>query len=120
MRVAILCLALCTTLAAGPAAGQWDEQALQRAFLEGMQQLEGGNAAEAERIFRDLHRRAPTPRVKLELARALYAQAKLDEAKELFRQVSENTDTPWRVRDNVERFVTAIEERTGYLKWAMS
>src|SRR5262245_19694390 len=85
-----------------------------------MQQLEGGNPAEAERIFRELHRRAPTPRVKLELARALYVQSKLDEAKDLFREVSTSTDTPWRVRDNVEQLVTAIEERTGYFKWAVS
>lgn len=120
MRAALLCLALCATAAAGPVAAQWDEQAMQRAFVAGMQQLEGGSPADAERIFRELHQRAPTPRVKLELARALYAQAKLDEAKALFRQVSENTDTPWRVRDNVERFVADIEERTGYLKWAVS
>ena len=119
MRSSIAGFALCA-LAAGPAMGQWNEEALQRAFVEGMQQLESGKPAEAERILRDLHMRAPTPRVKLELARALYAEGKLDEAKTLFREVSSDTDTPWRVRDNVERLVTAIEERTGYLKWAVT
>jgi hypothetical protein len=120
VRPLIAGFALCALVAAGPAMGQWDDETLQRAFVQGMRQLESGNTAEAERILRELHQRAPTPRIKLELARALYAEGKLDEAKTYFRQVSENTDTPWRVRDNVERFVTAIEERTGYLKWAVT
>jgi hypothetical protein len=104
-------------LAAAPAWAQPNEEALQRAFAAGMELLEAGNAAEAERLFRELATRVPSPRVKLELARAMYAQGKLDEAKALFREVSRQSDTPWRVRDNIEQFVASIEERTGYLKW---
>src|SRR5687768_17727444 len=89
---------------------------LQRAFVEGMQQLEGGDAAGAEVIFRGMLQDTDSARVKLELARALYVQGKLDEAKALFREVSFQSDTPWRVRDNIAHFVRNIEERTGYLK----
>lgn len=108
-------LALCLALAALPALAQQPD-ALQRAFVEGMQQLEAGNAAEAERVFRQMLERTDSPRVRLELARALYAQGRLKEAKTLFQEVSAHADTPWRVRDNIARFVGDIEERTGYLK----
>lgn len=110
-------VALLAALHGAPALAQWSEEALQRAFVAGMQQLEAGNAAEAEQTFRDLAGRVPSARVKLELARALYAQGKLDEAKALFKEVSVHSDTPWRVRDNIGHYVAAIEERTGYLKW---
>ncbi len=93
---------------------------LQRAFVEGMQYLDGGEPARAERIFREMLKATDSPRVKLELARALYAQAKLDEAKKLFREVSYQPDTPWRVRDNIAYFVRDIEERTGYLKFGIT
>jgi hypothetical protein len=115
-RLAVLLLLAAAGYGA-PAQAQWSEEALQQAFVAGMQQLEAGNAAEAERIFRDLAGRVPSARVKLELARALYAQGKLDEAKALFKEVSVHADTPWRVRDNIGNYVAAIEERTGYLRW---
>jgi hypothetical protein len=119
MHRAILALGIALTLAATPAAAQ-EPDALQRAFVEGMQHLEAGEAAQAERVFRAMLERTDSPRVKLELARALYAQGKLKEAKALFQEVSAHADTPWRVRDNIARFVGDIEERTGYLKFGLT
>ncbi|HYD55343.1 MAG TPA: tetratricopeptide repeat protein [Burkholderiales bacterium] len=104
-------------LHAGSGSAQWNEDVLQRVFEAAMEQLAAGNAAQAERILTELNKRVPSARVKLELARALYAQGKFEEARALFREVSSQTDTPWRVRDNIERFVAVIEERTGYLRW---
>jgi hypothetical protein len=60
--------------------------------------------------------RTESPRVRLELARALYLQGEFAEAKTLFREVALQPETPWRVRDNIGYFVRDIEERTGYLK----
>jgi tetratricopeptide (TPR) repeat protein len=114
-----LALALCLALAAIPAVAQ-ESDALQRAFVEGMRLLEAGNAAQAERAFRAMLERTDSPRVKLELARALYAQGRLKEAKALFQEISAHADTPWRVRDNIARFVGDIEERTGYLKFGVT
>jgi hypothetical protein len=111
-------IALCLALAPIPALAQSDP--LQRAFVEGMQRMASGRAAEAERVFREILERTDSPRVKLELARALYAQGKLKEAKALFREVSAQSDTPWRVRDNIARFVADIEARTGYLKFGLT
>jgi hypothetical protein len=114
-----LAFALCLALASLQAAAQQPD-ALQRAFVEGMQHLQAGDAAQAERVFRAMLERTDSPRVKLELARALYAQGRLKEAKALFREVAAQSDTPWRVRDNIARFVGDIEERTGYLKFGLT
>ncbi len=116
MRQLAIVVSFVCMLAATPAANAQQQDELQRGFIEGMQQLEAGNAAQAERVFRQMLERTDSPRVKLELARALYAQGKLKEAKQLFQEVSAQSDTPWRVRDNIARFVGDIEERTGYLK----
>jgi tetratricopeptide (TPR) repeat protein len=115
MRLALVALGLALAFAAIPAAAQ-EPDALQRAFVEGMRHLEAGEAAQAERVFRAMLERTDSPRVKLELARALYARGRFKEAKALFREVAAQSDTPWRVRDNIARFVGDIEERTGYLK----
>lgn len=114
MRALLLAL-----LVAVPAAYA-DEDALQRAFVEGMQAQQAGDLARAEAIFRGMLERTDSPRVKLELARTLFLQAKYEEAKRLFKEVSVQADTPWRVRDNIALFVREIEERTGYLKFGVT
>ncbi|MDA1117070.1 MAG: tetratricopeptide repeat protein [Proteobacteria bacterium] len=115
MRRLALSLWFMLALASIPAIAQQPDT-LQRGFVEGMQHLQAGEAAQAERVFRAMLERTDSARVKLELARSLYAQGKLEEAKALFREVSVQAGTLWRVRDNIANFVTDIEERTGYLK----
>jgi outer membrane protein len=107
---------LLAAVAAGPALAQSKDEALQRAFVEAMQQLRAGNLERAEQMLRAMLARSDSPRVKLELARVLYLEGKDAEAKALFKQVSMQSDTPWRVRDNIAPFVRSIEERSGYLK----
>ena len=116
MRRLVIALFLAASAAAGHALAQTKDEALQRAFVEAMQQLRAGHLAEAERILRGMLRRTDSPRVKLELARVLYLEGRDAEAKALFKQVSMRSDTPWRVRDNITPFVRSIEERSGYLK----
>jgi len=97
-----------------------DDAALQRAFVQGMQAQEAGDLARAEQIFREMLLVTQSARVKLELARTLFAEAKYAEAKTLFKEVSLRSETPWRVRDNIALFVREIEERTGYLKFGVT
>jgi tetratricopeptide (TPR) repeat protein len=97
-----------------------DDDALQRAFVQGMQAQEAGDLARAEQIFRELLANTSSPRVRLELARTLFQQGKYSEAKVLFKEVSLQSETPWRVRDNIALFVREIEERTGYLKFGVT
>jgi tetratricopeptide (TPR) repeat protein len=113
-------LAFALLLVSGLAFAQAGDEALQRLFIEGAQQLQAGNLDQAEGIFRRLLAMAESPRVRLELARVLYLQGKYAESKTLFKEVSLQSDTPWRVRDNVALFVRDIEERTGYLKWGVT
>jgi hypothetical protein len=115
MRWLIIALLL-VAAAAGPALAQSKDEALQRAFVEAMQQLRAGNLERAEQMLRAMLARTDSPRVRLELARVLYLEHKDAEAKGLFKQVSMRSDTPWRVRDNIAPFVRSIEERSGYLK----
>lgn len=111
MKLAIIVLLLICACNA-----QADDDALQRAFVDGMQAQQSGDFTRAETIFRQMLMATDSPRVKLELARTLFAQGKYVEAKALFKQVSMQAETPWRVRDNIALFVREIEERTGYLK----
>ena len=115
MRRLVIALLLAVA-AAGPALAQPRDDAMQRAFVEAMQQLRAGNFERAEGILRDMLKRTGSPRVKLELARVLYLEGKDAEAKALFKEVSMQSDTPWRVRDNIAPFVRSIEERSGYVK----
>lgn len=120
MRRLIFFLSLAGALSSGPVPAQSREEALQRMFVEGVQQLEEGKLTQAESIFREMLKTTDSPRVKLELARTLFLQGKYEEAKKLFQEVATQSDTPWRVRDNIEHFVRQIEERTGYLKFGIS
>jgi hypothetical protein len=112
------CLLIALMFAAAPALGQ--DEPLQQAFEKAMQRLEAGDAASAESALREILKSTDAPRVKLELARALYVQGKYAEAKALFQEVAAQGDTPWRVRDNIAHFVRDIEERAGYLKFGFT
>jgi len=116
MRRLSLLVVLLVACAATPAKGAMDNEALQRSFIEALQNLEAGELERAESILRSILKDARTPRVKLELARALFLQGKYRESKTLFEDVLARSDTPWRVRDNVAGYVREIEERVGYLK----
>src|SRR4051812_48789434 len=107
-------------LFAGVAAAQSPEEEIQRAFIEGAERLQAGDYAAAETIFRALVKKTNAPRIKLELARALFHQKKYREARELFNEVLYDPGTPWRVQDNIEAFVRAIEEADGYVKFSAS
>lgn len=120
MKRLVLLLSFAGALHSGPVPAQTREEALQRMFIEGIQQLEAGNLPQAESIFREMLTATGSPRVKLELARTLFLQGNYDEAKKLFQDVATQSDTPWRVRDNIQHFVRQIDERSGYLKLGVS
>jgi hypothetical protein len=120
VRLLFLALSLAAAVHASPACAQAGDEALRLRFGEAMQMLESGKPAEAEVVLREMLRVTDSPRLRLELARALYLQGNYMEAKMLFRQVSVRADTPWRVVDNIAHFVRDIEERTGYLKFGIT
>jgi hypothetical protein len=113
-------LALLLLLACPPALARASNEDLQRRFIEGAQAMQTGDAAQAESVFREMLKLTDSPRIKLELGRALFLQGKYEEAKVPFKEVSLQSGTPWRVRDNIAVFIREIEERTGYQKWGVT
>ena len=63
--------------------------------------MQAGNYEPAIRELRALLAQTQSPRVKLELARALFLKGEYREARSLFNDVLVDPDTPWRVRDTV-------------------
>jgi outer membrane protein len=114
----VLALALC--LLTGAAQGQTYDPEIQRSFVEGARQFETGDLENAERTFRALARKTDSPRVKLELARTLFALKRYSESRLLFNQVLLDPDVPWGVRDNIEAFLRQIDEAEGYARFAVS
>jgi hypothetical protein len=113
-------LVLLAWLIACPAAAQNYDPEIQRAFLEGVRQLDAGNYDAAAGIFRALLQRTSSPRIKLELARTLFLQKRYREARVLFDEVRLDPEVPWQVRDNVEPFIAAIERAEGLVKFSAS
>lgn len=120
LRLLTIAILYAATVAARSAIAQTQGDPLQRAFVEAMQQMQAGHLDKAAYLFREMLKTTSSPRVKLELARTLFLQARYKEAKALFDEVVSRTDTPWRVRDNIAHFVRVIEERTGYLKFGVT
>jgi hypothetical protein len=104
-----------------PALGQetYDPD-IQRAFIEGVRLFEAGDHQAAARMFRDVLRRTNSPRVKLELARALFFLRDYRESRALFQEVQLEPDIPWQVRDNIDAFVNRIDDIIGYVRFSVS
>lgn len=117
-RVATALLAV--ALQCGAAVGQEVDPELQRQFLHGAQLLHAGDYEGAARTFRALLERTKSPRVKLELARALFLLKRYSESRALFKEVQLEPEVPWRVRDNIDAFIQRIDDILGYVKFSVS
>src|SRR5262252_2809711 len=107
-RRRLLVVALGIAFACPASAQQPPDPEIQRAFIEGAQRLEVGDFESAARIFRELTHKTDSPRVKLELARALFYLKQYPESRRLFKAVLLEPELPWRVHDNIEAFLRAI------------
>src|ERR1041384_3074127 len=103
-----------------PLRAQQPDPEIQRAFIEGAQRLEAGDFESAARIFRELTQKTDRPRVRLELARALFYLKQSRESRRLFKAVLLEPELPWRVHDNIEAFLRSIDEVDGYARFALS
>lgn len=100
-------------------AAEFDPDA-QRAFIEAMQLIQTRNYNPAIRELRALLAQTQSPRVKLELARALFLNGEYGEARTLFNEVLADPDTPWRVRENIEAFTRQIDNIVGFRRFSVS
>ena len=88
---------------------------LQVLFEVGLVELNKGNTESAVQIFQALAQQSPSPRVQLELARALYLDHKYRSARELFNSVLDRPNIPWAVRRNIDVYLDEIDSRLGFV-----
>lgn len=127
MRRLAAVLACVAALLAAPAlaeeapAGTTQERsvAYQARFLLGVEAMQAGNPMRAATIFEQLLAETGSPRVKLELARALYMLEDYERSEQLFREVLALPGLPWRVGENIRVYLDEIDMATGYIKFGV-
>lgn len=102
-----------------PPAVQQDVDAHQARFLLGVDALRAGNPMRAAMIFEQLLADTGSPRVKLELARALFLLDDYARSEQLFREVLALPGLPWRVGENIRAYLDEIDMATGYVRFAV-
>ena len=104
---------------AGGYSAEQSANAHQVRFLDGLDALRTGRPARAAVIFEDLLEATGSPRVKLELARALFLIKDYERSERLFREVLALPDLPWRVGENIRVYLDEIDMATGYIRFAI-
>ncbi|HMM46395.1 MAG TPA: porin family protein [Thiobacillaceae bacterium] len=102
-----------------PEGTQVGAAAHQARFLEGVEALHAGNPMRAATIFEPLLAETGSPRVKLELARALFLLGQYERSERLFREVLAQPDLPWRVGENIRAYLDEIDMATGYVRFSL-
>ena len=89
---------------------------LQILFEIGVGELKKGNYTTAVGIFESLARKTNSPRVQLELARALFLDRRYEAAKNVFAEVLRQPGIPWTVQENIHAYLEQIDAALGYLR----
>lgn len=118
MRLIAAAMAVLLACANAQASQSDDEQA-DILFKSGLVAIQQGQFDVAVATLRRLAQTTPVPRVKLELARALYLSGKYREALALFRQVYDAEGTPQTVKRNILPFMEAAELRIVRVRYGM-
>jgi hypothetical protein len=93
---------------------------LQILFQIGIEEVEKGNYVSAIGIFESLVKKSQSPRVQLELARALFLDRRYRSSREVFEDVLRQPDIPWSVKENVLLYLDAIDAALGFIKFGVS
>lgn len=93
---------------------------LQVLFEIGITELNKGNYKSAIDIFASLTEKTNSPRVQLELARALFLDRRYRQAEQAFQAVLLLPDIPWTVQENIRLYLEEIDSALGYLKFGFS
>lgn len=117
MRADWIATVIAVLVAAEPAAAS--ENSIQSRFLTALALINQGHATEAAELLRKLYIEAPTPRIRLELARALMLAGRLKEARALFVEAFKD-NPPAGVRANILAFIDRIDRLRGKLTLEVS
>ncbi len=96
------------------------QDSLQAQFILGGIALNNRDYEAAVAIFSDLLRKTNSPRVKLELARALFLAHRFKDAKQVFQEVLSERSIPWAVKQNVRLYLDEIDSTLGFVKFGLS
>ncbi len=96
------------------------QDSFQKLFVMGMLTLEQRDYKASIIIFYEMLKRTDSPRVKLELARALFLDRQFNAAKALFQEVLFEQDVPWAVKQNIRLYLNQIDNDIGYVKFDIS
>ncbi|MBR9865686.1 MAG: DUF560 domain-containing protein [Oceanospirillales bacterium] len=96
------------------------QDSLQAQFILGGIALNNRDYEAAVAIFGDLLRKTNSPRVKLELARALFLARRFKEAQQVFQEVLSERNVPWAVQQNVRLYLDEIDGTLGFVKFGLS
>jgi hypothetical protein len=110
-----LLTAVLLAISPAPAAAAEDVAANQAAFENAMRAMQGGNLPLAILLLDGLSQRTNAPRVRLELARALFLNGEYREARRELLKVYRR-DLPYPVRRSINVFLDDIDQRIGYLR----
>lgn len=112
-----LCLAcFAATIICSPAGAQTTTQ---DRFLYALFLIEDGRHAAGIELLEGIYKSEPTPRVRVELARAYWLEGRLNDARSLFK-VALADNPPDVVRTNIVNFLNRIDRRQGRLKFNLA
>ena len=89
-------------------------------FRIGLHETQQGNYPSAVKIFSSLAKESPSPRIQLELARALFLDRRYQESAEVFNEILRQPDIPWTVQENIRAYLEVIDAALGYLRFGFS
>jgi len=89
-------------------------------FRIGLHETQQGNYPSAIKIFSSLAKEALSPRIQLELARALFLDRRYRESAEVFNAILRQPGIPWTVQENIRAYLAAIDAALGYLRFGFS
>jgi hypothetical protein len=99
----------------------WGDEGIEHRFTQALRELDQNPQLAAE-MLSVLNAKASTPRIKLELARALFMTGRFDEARAMFKDVllALPPNAPRQVRTNIEQFLGAIDRQLNPLSFGLS
>lgn len=89
-------------------------------FQIGLNEARQGNYPSAVRIFESLTKQSASPRIRLELARALFLDRRYEESAQVFAELLLRPELPWTVQENIRAYLEAIEAARGYVRFGFS
>jgi len=89
------------------------KESTENIFLTAVHEIDAGDFDQAIKILKSLDFSNPTPRIKLELARALFNKGELIEARKLFISVYTKDFPPVPVREKIENYINQIDRQLG-------